>query len=74
MSIPLLPPPDGQEFLTVAETAAAVGAARRTVLCWLKRGGFLLGAIQTPGGHWRVPADTVRALRAELGITEESTS
>jgi len=65
--------PDGHKLLRTREVALAVGAGRRAVLAALEAGRFP-GAFRTPGGHWRIPADTVRALRAELGITEEPAS
>jgi len=72
MSALLVPPPDGKDLLTVTETAHALGAKRRTVLVWLRRGGKFTGAVRTPGGQWRVPADVVqRRLRAQFGITDD---
>jgi len=71
MSAELRPPPPGQDLLTAAETARALGCKRRVVLTWLGRGGKFTGAVRTPGGHWRVPAATVRELRAQFGITDD---
>jgi excisionase family DNA binding protein len=73
VSIPLVAPPAYVELLTVAEAARALGARTRTILMWLQRGRFP-GAIRTPGGHWRVPAETLERVRVELGITDESGS
>ena len=71
MSADLRPPPPGKDLLTVTETARALGCKRRVVLTWLGRGGKFTGAVRTPGGHWRIPAATVRELRAQFGITDD---
>jgi len=69
MSALLRPPPDGHDYLTVAETAHALGCKPRVILHWLHRGGGpFVGAIQTPGGHWRIPAAVVQRVRVQVGI------
>ena len=73
MSTPLVAPPDGHQFLTVLETARALGAQPRTVHAWLGRGGGpFVGAVRTPGGQWRIPRGVVERVRVELGITDGS--
>ena len=69
MSAELRPPPPGQDLLRVSQVAPCFGVCKRTVLAWLKAGKLRGG--QTPGGHWRVPAATVRELRAQFGITDD---
>ena len=73
MSTPLVAPPAHVDYLTVTETARALGAHPRTVHAWLGRGGGpFVGAIQTPGGQWRIPRGVVERVRVELGITDGS--
>ena len=69
MSADLRPLPPGQDLLRVSQVAPCFGVSKRTVLAWLKAGKLRGG--QTPGGHWRVPAATVRELRAQFGITDD---
>jgi len=71
VSTPLVAPPAHVDYLTVAETARALGAQPRTVHNWLSRGGGpFVGAIRTPGGQWRIPRGVVERVRVELGITD----
>jgi excisionase family DNA binding protein len=59
------------DYLTVTETARALGARSRTVHAWLHRGGGpFVGAVRTPGGRWRIPRVVVERVRVELGITD----
>ena len=44
----------GPRYLTITEAAKLVAVDRRTLQNWC-RGGKVPGAMQTPGGHWRVP-------------------
>jgi len=46
--------PDHSEMLKLSEYAATVGVCVRTARRWIASGD--LDAVQTPGGHWRVPA------------------
>ena len=74
MSTPLSALPASVGYLTVTETAHALGAHPGTVLAWLHRGGGpFVGAIRTPGGRWRIPRGVVERVRVELGITDGST-
>lgn len=50
-----------EPMLTAAEAAEMFGVSRETVTKWAKAG--KLPAVQTPGGHWRFPAEAVRAAR-----------
>ena len=47
--------------LSTGKAAAALGVSRRTVTNWCETG-RIAGAYKTPGGHWRVPAETVARL------------
>jgi len=43
------------QWFTVREVAKLKGVDRSTVRRWCERG-YVKGAYQTPGGHWRIPA------------------
>jgi excisionase family DNA binding protein len=52
--------------LTSKQAATLLGvASANTVKNWLE-GGWFPGAFQTPGGHWRFPAEDVEAVRLRL--------
>lgn len=45
-------------YYTPAEFGAMLGVSRQTVVGWIWQG--RLKAMQTPGGHYRIPASEVR--------------
>lgn len=47
--------PDFSEMLKLSEFAATLGVCTRTARRWIDKGD--IKAVQTKGGHWRVPAD-----------------
>ena len=49
------------EYLKPSEAAALLRVNARTVKRWAQEG--RLGGFQTPGGHWRIAAESVRGLR-----------
>jgi excisionase family DNA binding protein len=49
------------EYLKPSEAAALLRVNARTVKRWAQEG--RLRGFQTPGGHWRIAADSVRGLR-----------
>jgi predicted site-specific integrase-resolvase len=52
----------GTEYLTPEQSAVRLRWATKTVYRWLKAGWFD-GAVQLPNGRWRIPADTIDAVR-----------
>jgi excisionase family DNA binding protein len=46
--------PDYGEMLKLSEFAATLGISTKTARRWITAG--KISAVQTPGGHWRVPA------------------
>ncbi|WP_327088560.1 excisionase family DNA-binding protein [Nonomuraea sp. NBC_01738] len=58
------PPTDTpREVMLPEEAAALFRAHKRTAIRWVKEGG--LEGFQTPGGHWRIYADSVEAALSE---------
>jgi len=74
VSTPLVAPPAHVDYLTVTETARALGVKPRTIHAHLGDGGPFVGATRTPGGQWRIPRGVVERVRVELGITADGTT
>ena len=51
-----------RDVLRVGDAAALLGVTENTVKNWIALGTFP-GAFRTEGGHWRIPAEEVLALR-----------
>jgi excisionase family DNA binding protein len=49
------------DYLKPAEVAALLGVNAKTVKRWIRAG--KLDAIKTPGGHWRIPTESVERLK-----------
>jgi len=47
-----------ESMLSTGQAAKKVGVSSQTVLNWIESG--KIEAIQTPGGHWRIPAHQFR--------------
>ena len=54
----------GHRLITAAEAARRVGVHKSTMTHWIARG--KVKAARTPGGHWRLRAVDVDALRKSL--------
>lgn len=51
-----------RDVLRVGDAASVLGVTENTVKNWIALGTFP-GAFRTEGGHWRIPAEEVLALR-----------
>jgi excisionase family DNA binding protein len=57
----------GSRLLRTREVALLFQVSERAVTDWARRG--RLPSVRTPGGHRRYPADAVRRLLNEVGLT-----
>jgi len=56
------------EYLTTGEVARRLGVGLNTVKRWIANG--LLRGVQTPGGHWRIPEDSLEAFLRDRGMLD----
>ena len=65
-----LEPTPAVQFLSRSAVARMFGVSASTVTRWARTG--MLRTIRTPGGHYRFPAEEMRAAAA-VGIPRETT-
>jgi excisionase family DNA binding protein len=58
----------GLRFLSTGEVARRYGVSRDAVLKWIKKG--KLPAVQTPGGHYRIPLEACDGMGMEAPVVE----
>jgi excisionase family DNA binding protein len=58
-----------KRLITAADAARRLGVNKSTASRWCQMG--RLPAFKTPGGHWRVRAIDVEAMRADLPVYAE---
>jgi excisionase family DNA binding protein len=58
-------------YLTLTEAAERLNVERRRFARWCREG-LIPGAIQTPGGHWRIPSDVDAQMRRQQHEEEKT--
>ena len=58
----------GEPLLRTADVAALLRVSDRTVTSWARSG--RIASVRMPGGHWRFPRSSVRALLGDASKEE----